>query len=165
MRRLTRRRQRSEITEIETVDHSSRNEYRGERTGQDSIPIDVGGNSGTQQHQNDSSEQSSSVEQSEESLFHPTAASQTPDDPLIRRIGTMATITFTYETDLSANPEESIVAGVNGIASTGGLSPRHALRPSSMVWRDQGGELVVTVLGTNRVRLICSMKDEKSTRG
>lgn len=155
------RRRRPEIAENELNDNPTRTINGNGRTGQDAISMNVTEDSGTRQRQNHSSD-----EESEDDLFHPTASARTPDDPMIGRIGTMATITFTHEeTASSVNPDESLVADANNIASRGSPSTRHAHRPSSMVWRDRGEELVVTVLGTNRVRLVRSMKEEKSTRG
>ena len=60
----------------------------------------------------------------------------------------MATITFTHEETTSAmNPESSIEIPEGQRASS--------------LWQNKGDELVLTVLGTNRVRIISSMKDKK----
>lgn len=121
-----------------------------------------------QRHASQQSSSSSSDEGSEEEeddLFHPSPSgirsSAPPDaDPLIGRIGTMATITFTHE-EIAASSSQN----PDPLAAAGGQSPgEQERRLSSVVWRNRGEELVLTVLGTNRVRLVRSVKDKKSTR-
>ncbi len=74
-------------------------------------------------------------------LFHPMHQVATPDDPLTGRIGTLATVAFTHE--------ETTTSWTNS---------------SPSVWRNRAGELILTVLGTQRCRLIRSAKDEKQDR-
>ena len=67
-------------------------------------------------------------------------------DPLLGRIGTIATIIFTHEE--TANP-------IN-VSSDSNQTGRH----SSMVWRRQTTELVVTAIGTTRYRIKRSLPGE-----
>lgn len=102
---------------------------------------------------NHESEQSDE-EDSEDDIFHPSdrPLSSIPcdDDPFMGRIGTLAIITFTHEdTATSASTDQAVAVG-NEDTTT-----------SSRVWHNRGDELVLTVLGTKRVRLIRSMRDKK----
>lgn len=162
MRSLTRRRRRSESTETVADGNPSGNEEGDRRTGEENgAPTDVVEDSGPRRRQRDFSYHSSS--QSEVDLFRRPSAPQEPYDPLIGRIGTMATITFTHEENASAvNPDESPLSDANNDSASRGRPPP---RQSSIVWRDRGEELVITVLGTTRVRLIRSMKDDKTAQG
>eukprot|EP00804_Cyclotella_cryptica_P001137 CCRYP_019762-RA/>CCRYP_019762-RA protein AED:0.25 eAED:0.25 QI:912/1/1/1/0.5/0.33/3/2286/646 len=86
-------------------------------------------------------------EDHEDNIFHSSSQRLVQHrDPLIGRVGTMATITFTHEETLS-NPVEAS-AESNRVG-----------RQSSMVWRRHIGELVVTALGTTRFRIVDSTKD------
>jgi len=105
-------------------------------------------------------------EEEEDDLFHPSLAGirspAPPDaDPLVGRIGTAATITFTHEETAASSTQNPDLLNVAGGQSPGGQDRRS----SSVVWRNRGEELVLTILGTNRVRLLRLVKDEKSTRG
>lgn len=117
------------------------NENEDDRTEQDSTDTNVGEDN----HREDSA---SSDDDGEDDLFHPSRSSaiiSESNDPLIGRIGTMATVTFTHEETTNHDPE--------------GAGQR-----ASSIWQQQGGELVLTVLGTTRVRLIKSMKDKQKGR-
>ena len=68
------------------------------------------------------------------------------NDPLLGRIGTIATIIFTHEE--TANPID--------VSTDSNLTERQ----SSMVWRRQTTELVVTAIGTTRYRIKRPLSDE-----
>lgn len=92
-------------------------------------------------------------------LFRPAVKPmQRNDDSLVGRIGTLATITFTHEetTPSAVNPNLS-GAVPSGEASRG-------QRSSSLVWQNRGEELVLTVLGTQRCRLVRPIKDENKVQ-
>ena len=138
-RRLRRRRMREsdeaetnhEAAEQDTVD-ANRREERNEN--------------------NHESEQSD--DDGEDDIFHPSdrplSTILCDVEPLVGRMGTLATITFTHEdTAASANTDHAVAVG-NEDTTT-----------SSRVWQNRGDELVLTVLGTKRVRLMRSMGDEK----
>lgn len=94
---------------------------------------------------------SSDSESDEDELFHPTHKALVPTDPLIGRIGTLATVVFTHEETTASEADLGV-----------GNPQRHNESPT--VWRDRTGELVLTVLGTQRCRLISSVKDDKQDR-
>ena len=127
-RRIRRRRREQAIV----------NENEDDMAEQDSTDTTIGeGN-----HRDDSA---SSDDDGEDDLFRPSpraAIISESNDPLIGRIGTQATVTFTHEETTNHDPEG-------------------ARQRSSSIWQNQGGELVLTVLGTNRVRLVKSMKDKQ----
>jgi hypothetical protein len=78
-------------------------------------------------------------------MFHASpsrARSLQHDDPLIGRVGTIATIIFTHEETM--NPVE-----VPAVDNRNG-------RQSSMVWRRHTNELVITAIGTVRFRIMRS---------
>ena len=109
----------------------------------------------------------------EDDFFHPTSPPNSYDDPLIGRVGCLATITFTHEEAVSSALGDGLRAsaatemeGRVPDAIAGGSSRRQA-RPSSIVWQRHRGELVVTALGTSRFRIIRtasgnSRQDERS---
>lgn len=147
--RATRR--TSERIDTDMGHHPSRTETDDTRVVPDAARANI--DRENSHRQNQASEQSSE-EESESSIFRPTIRPASGDDPLIGRIGTMATITFTHEeTTSSANPNLS-----DAVPSRG--TP-HGHRSSSLVWQNRGEELVLTVLGTQRCRLIRPAKDEK----
>ncbi|KAL9190705.1 hypothetical protein ACHAXT_000411 [Thalassiosira profunda] len=156
LRRRPRRRPRSESEDTEEVGDSNTSESRTS-----SMNADEG--SETNQRESRRTERSSADEDTEDDLFHPAAIPQVlDDDPLVGRIATMATITFTHEeTTAAGDPNE---ADANGVPRGDQQSPRDSDRHSSSVWRNRGDELVVTALGTARVRLVRSMKDSKAAQ-
>ncbi|KAL7554313.1 hypothetical protein ACHAWF_017751, partial [Thalassiosira exigua] len=170
-RRIARR---SEGTEAEATEPSAGSGGEGGRAVRDAAPIDDDGRGGgdggdraapvrdrDRPSERPSSPSSSSSDEGN-CFYRPAAPPPVPPDPLVGRIGTVATITFTHEeTSASADPDgPPAPGGGNGIPS----SPRRsARRPSSAVWRDRGDELVVTLLGTARVRLLRSARDGRSS--
>jgi len=158
-RRIRRRSGRSESMENEALGDSSTIGNDDQGAIQHSASADTDEDSELHQRQNQASE---SEESQDDDFFHPAVAPTTPDDPRVSRIGTIGTITFTHEeTASSADPSNS----ANDIAnrSTQSQSPGDAQRSSS-VWKGRGKELVLTVLGTCRVRVVRSVKDERSSQ-
>ena len=133
------RRHTSERIQTDMVHQPSRAETDDMRVVQDAAGVDIARENGHLQNQ--SSEQSSD-EESESGIFRPTVQPASVDDPLIGRIGTLAIVTFTHE---------------ETIPSRG--TPR-GHRSSSLV--NGGEELVLTVFGTQRCRVIRPAKDEKN---
>jgi len=112
---------------------------------------DTAGNRQDERNEHNHASEQSDEEGIEDDIFHPSdrPLSTIPcdGDPLVGRIGTLATITFTHEeTASSVNPDQ---AGT--VEET----------TSSRVWHNSGDELVLTVLGTKRVRLMRSIRDKK----
>ena len=134
------RRHTSERIETDMGHQPSRAETDDMRVVQDGAGLDIA--RGNSHLQNQSSEQSSD-EESESGIFRPTVRPASGgDDPLIGRIGTLATVTFTHE---------------ETIPSRG--TPR-GHRSSSLV--NGGEELVLTVFGTQRCRVIRPANDVKN---
>ena len=98
----------------------------------------------------ESVDQSSSDDDGESDMFRPVRpaarSALSNDNPLIGRVGTMATITFTHEEVV-----EATFANSEAHVSSGTSNGHHSL-PS---------EVILTVLGTQRCRLIHSVKDNK----
>ncbi|KAL3815421.1 hypothetical protein ACHAXA_009166 [Cyclostephanos tholiformis] len=115
------RRRASERIEIDSGHHPS----RSETDLLESAGADIG-----------ESSQQLSDEESDNGIFRPAVRPALNDDPLIGRIGTMATITFTHE---------------ETILTRGMPQGRRSSRAE---------ELVLTVLGTQRCRLLHPDKDE-----
>ncbi|KAL7470864.1 hypothetical protein ACHAXS_011146 [Conticribra weissflogii] len=116
----------------------------------------------TQNNGDDGSRSDGHHDGGEDDYFHPTAPSIN-SDPLVGRVGTMATITFTHEEALLpssiGNESEAVSSGSDQL-----LHRQHSggsqNRPSSMVWQRHRGELVVTALGTNRFRVVRSASED-----
>ena len=139
MRRRLRRRMLRESEEADTNNEAAEE--------------DIDGNRQEEHNEHNRESEQSDEEDSEDDIFHPSdrPLSTIPcdDDPLVGRIGTLATITFTHEdTATSVNTDQAVAVG-NEDTTT-----------SSRVWHNRGDELVLTVLGTKRVRLIRSMRDK-----
>ena len=113
----------------------------------------------TQRHESEAPSRQQESNQLEENndndgIFHANLShtrSVQHDDPLIGRIGTIATVIFTHEettnlVDVSANSNRSE-------------------RQSSMVWRRQTEELIITAIGTKRFRVTrtCTRNQEEKT--
>lgn len=99
----------------------------------------------------------------EDDYFHPTAPPNN-SDPLVGRVGTMATITFTHEeallTSSVGNESETVLSGRSGQSLNRQYSGGSQNRPPSMVWQRHRSELVVTALGTNRFRVVRSASED-----
>lgn len=144
-------RRRHTSDSIET--HSDNQNGEGESTHDDIEDQDTG------QRQDQPQEQpSSDGESDEDEIFHPTHKASIPADPMIGRIGTLATVVFTHEESTASSISEPSGGVVPGTSS----SQLNISSPS--VWRNRAGELVLTVLGTQRCRLISPVKDGKQER-
>lgn len=141
-RRLTRRRRVSNIVETEPNNNSSsRNENEDGSAAQQDVVV--------MEEESQGPYHSSDEESSEDDLFHPAVAPSPPDDPWVGRIGTMATVTFTHEEIASSTNPEPLVAGAHSQGASASRIPQGY--PSSMVWRNRGEELVLTVLGKSEI--------------
>mmetsp|Transcript_10528 Transcript_10528/g.22515 ORF Transcript_10528/g.22515 Transcript_10528/m.22515 type:complete len:944 (+) Transcript_10528:278-3109(+) len=108
------------------------------------------------------SDSQQSYDEGEDDYFHPTVP-PINSDPLVGRVGTMATITFTHEeallTSSIGNESETVLSGRSGQSLNRQYSGGSQNRPRSMVWQQHRGELVVTALGTNRFRVVRSSSE------
>jgi hypothetical protein len=145
LRRHARRRHAPDSIENNSDARPAPSRTEGEEGGRTQDDIGVDG----QRRDQPQEQLSSDGESDEDELFHPTHKALMPTDPLVGRIGTLATVVFTHEETTEAN------LGV-------GNPQRHNASPT--VWKDRTGELVLTVLGTRRCRLIRSVKDDKQDR-
>ena len=95
---------------------------------------------------NDSEDDPGQESDDDDNLFRPLApARHVFSDPLAGRIGTMATVTFTHEE----------TAGEDAVTET----PSTENPSRSRLWRQRrrGDELVITLVGTRRVRILRSV--------
>lgn len=103
------------------------------------------GTTDAQEREESSPANQQTARQSRRRLSSPASPSPTREDPLVGRIGTVATITNTHE-----NTNEDRQGG--SIDNDGDEDPSAPYR--SRVWLRHSGQLVLTALGTSRFRIV-----------